>query len=127
MTVTSAVYPGNPYGSPYHYLFWAKGSSTLTSRLLTPILVNARSGKLSAVVRMPWYLRTLEVSRPLHFGDYGGLPLKILWALLDLITIGILISGLYLWIARRNTQSARLDRIVAKHLGDQTRHAQVLP
>jgi uncharacterized iron-regulated membrane protein len=127
MTVTSAVYPGNPYGSPYHYLFWAKGSSTLTSRLLTPILVDARSGKLSAVVRMPWYLRTLEVSRPLHFGDYGGLPLKILWALLDLITIGILISGLYLWIARRNTQSARLNRIVAKHLGDRTQHARVLP
>ncbi len=127
MTVTAMVYPGNPYGSPYHYLFWAKGSSTITSRLLTPILVDARSGKLSAVVAMPWYLRALEVSRPLHFGDYGGLPLKIIWALLDLIAIGILISGLYLWIARRNTRSTRPDRIVAKHLGDATGSAQHLP
>jgi uncharacterized iron-regulated membrane protein len=126
MAVTSAVYPGNPYGSPYHYLFWAKGSSTLTSRLLTPILVDARSGKLTAVVRMPWYLRTLEVSRPLHFGDYGGLPLKILWALLDLLTIVILISGLYLWIARRHTQSARLARIVAIHQGGNAQHASLL-
>jgi uncharacterized iron-regulated membrane protein len=123
MTVTSAVYPGNPYGSPYHYLFWAKGSSTLTSRLLTPILVDARSGQLSAVVGMPWYLRALEVSRPLHFGDYGGLPLKILWALLDLITIVILVSGLYLWIARRKSQAARLARIIAAHQGEQITNA----
>ena len=114
-TVTSIVYPGNPFGSPYHYLFWAKGESTLTSRLLTPILVDARTGALSAVVRMPWYLRALEVSRPLHFGDYGGLTLKILWALLDLITIVVLGSGLYLWIARRQHQSARLARVVAAH------------
>lgn len=114
-TVTSIVYPGNPFGSPYHYLFWAKGDSTLTSRLLTPILVDARTGALSTVVRMPWYLRALEVSRPLHFGDYGGLTLKILWALLDLITIVVLGSGLYLWIARRQHQAARLARVVAAH------------
>jgi uncharacterized iron-regulated membrane protein len=62
---------------------------------------------------MPWYLRALEVSRPLHFGDYGGLPLKILWALLDVITIVILVSGLYLWIARRKSQAVRLARIKA--------------
>ena len=119
MNVTSIVYPGNPYGSPYHYLFWSKGANTLTSRLLTPVLVDARTGQLSAVVKMPWYLRVLEVSRPLHFGDYGGMPLKILWALLDAITIVVLGSGLYLWIARRKHQSERLARIVAAH-GTQT-------
>lgn len=115
MAVTSIVYPGNPFGSPYHYLFWAQGKRTLTSRLLNPVLVDAHTGELSAVVRMPWYLRALEVSRPLHFGDYGGLPLKILWALLDLVTIVVLGSGLYLWIARRRTRDARLERILAAH------------
>src|SRR5690606_34602273 len=38
--------------------------------------------------------------QPLHFGDYGGLPLKALWAALDVITIVVLASGLYLWLAR---------------------------
>jgi uncharacterized iron-regulated membrane protein len=42
----------------------------------------------------------LQVSRPLHFGDYGGLPLKIIWALLDIMTIVVLASGIYLWGAR---------------------------
>jgi hypothetical protein len=26
---------------------------------------------------LPWYLRLVRVSRPLLFGDYGGLPRKI--------------------------------------------------
>jgi uncharacterized iron-regulated membrane protein len=101
MEVVSIVYPGNMYGSPYHYLFWAKGNTALTSRLFSPVLVDARSGKLAAVLEMPFYLRALEVSRPLHFGDYGGTPLKIIWALFDLAAIVVLISGVYLWIVRR--------------------------
>lgn len=115
MRVTSVVFPGNPFGSPRHYLMWARGASTLSSRMFSPILVDPRSGELAAVVKMPWYLKALEVSRPLHFGDYGGLPLKVLWALLDLITIVVLGSGLYLWIARRHTHTARVAKIIDAH------------
>jgi uncharacterized iron-regulated membrane protein len=101
MIVSSIVFPGAGGGSPHHYLLWAHGRTPLTSRLFSPVLVDARSGQLTAVVRMPWYLRALEISRPLHFGDYGGLPLKMLWALLDLVTIVVLGSGLYLWLTKR--------------------------
>ena len=99
--ISSLVFPGSPFGSPQHYLIWTKGNSTLRSRLFNPILVDARDGSLTKVVTMPGYLRALEVSRPLHFGDYGGLPLKIIWTIFDLITIVVLISGFYLWWARR--------------------------
>jgi uncharacterized iron-regulated membrane protein len=101
MTVVSVVYPGNTFGSPYHYLLWAKGNEPFSSRLFNPTLVNARTGGVEAVVRMPFYLRALEVSRPLHFGDYGGWPLKIIWSVFDLLAIVILVSGIYLWIVRR--------------------------
>lgn len=107
MTATSIIFPGSPFGSPYHYVVWTKGRQQLTSRLFSPFLVDARSGKLAANVTMPWYLRALEVSRPLHFGDYGGMPLKIIWALLDIVTIGVLGSGLYLWLARKKSVSYR--------------------
>jgi hypothetical protein len=33
------------------------------------------------------------------FGDYGGMPMQILWALLDIATIIVLNSGLYLWLS----------------------------
>ncbi len=101
MVVTSVVYPGNTFGSPYHYLLWAHGNTPLTSRLFSPVLVDARTGKLAAVVKMPFYLRGLEVCRPLHFGDYGGTPLKVIWALFDIVAIAVLISGIYLWFDRR--------------------------
>jgi uncharacterized iron-regulated membrane protein len=98
---TSIVFPTSRFGSARHYLIWTEGATPLTSRLYTPALVDGESGALAAVIRMPWYLKVLEMSRPLHFGDYAGLPLKILWALLDLCLIVVLGSGLFLWVARR--------------------------
>jgi uncharacterized iron-regulated membrane protein len=102
MIVVSALYPGGAFGSPHHYLLFTQGKTQLTSRLFKPVLIDAHTGALTDIVTMPWYLRALEIARPLHFGDYGGLPLKILWGLLDIVTIILLGSGLYLWIARRS-------------------------
>ena len=73
--------------------------------------MDARTGQVTRTVQLPWYLKALELSRPLHFGDYGGLPLKVLWALLDFVTIIVLGSGLYLWIARRRQRVLRLERL----------------
>ena len=102
-TPTSVVFPNNRIGSPHHYLVWTKGSSPLTSRLFTPVLVDAERGEIAMVVDLPWHLRAIQVSRPLHFGDYGGLPLKAIWAVLDVVTIVVLASGLYLWLSRRRS------------------------
>ncbi len=61
--------------------FGIRASRLSRPRLFTPVLVDVETGQLSTSNGLPWYLRTLEVSRPLHFGDYGGMPLKIIWAL----------------------------------------------
>ena len=94
------------FGTPRHFIVWTKGSTPITSRLFTPVLVDAATAQLTAAKALPWYLRTLQVSRPLHFGDYGGLPLKIIWALLDLATIVVLASGIYLWLGKRRPAGA---------------------
>ncbi|MCQ9156771.1 PepSY-associated TM helix domain-containing protein [Acidomonas methanolica] len=99
--VTGLSFPGAPFGSPVHYVLWTHGATPLRGRLFTPVLVDARTGALTGAYPMPWYLRFLEISRPLHFGDYGGLPLKVLWALLDLVVIAVLVSGVVLWAAKR--------------------------
>ncbi|CAI9121272.1 PepSY-associated TM helix domain-containing protein [Brytella acorum] len=105
MRVTSVIYPGSRFGARSHYLVWTKGKTSLTSRLYTPVLVEALSGRVTAVVPMPWYLRALEVSRPLHFGDYGGTPLKVIWALFDLVVIAVLVSGVVLWAGKRKVDA----------------------
>lgn len=110
MKVTSLMFPDPNDDRPYHYWLWVSGKTHLTERLSTVVLIDARTGKLTSILDMPWYLRALEISRPLHFGDYGGLPLKIIWALLDLVTIVVLGSGLYLWAARPRREKAAAAR-----------------
>lgn len=105
--VSFVAFPGSMFATPRHYAVYLKGDSTLTSRLLHPVLVDTESGALVDVGDPPWFLWALEVSRPLHFGDYGGLPLKILWAGFNLLAIAVLGSGVYLWVARRRRPPAR--------------------
>jgi uncharacterized iron-regulated membrane protein len=116
MQVMSMVYPGNAFGSPYHYLVWTKGNTPLTSQLFSPVLVDAQSGKLAAVVKMPVYLRALELSRPLHFGNYGGTPLKVIWVLFDLVAIVVLVSGVYLWLVRRKFYKDYFEQMAGSEL-----------
>ncbi len=59
------------------------------------------TGEVTDRCELPWYVSGLLLSQPLHFGDYGGLPVKVLWAILDLLTIAALSSGLYLWLKKR--------------------------
>jgi uncharacterized iron-regulated membrane protein len=100
--ITSVTLPtAARFGSPQHLIVWTKGKTPFTARMLAPVLVDAETSEHIVAPQVPWYLRALQVSRPLHFGDYGGLPLKLIWAALDLITIVVLASGIYLWVAKR--------------------------
>ncbi len=113
MKITSVGFPNPKSGRPRNYVIWTRGNTPVTSRLFTPVLIDAGTGQLMAAKELPWYLRALEVSRPLHFGDYGGMPLKIVWALFDVALTGVLFSGLYLWFSRRKTPIEKeLDRLV---------------
>ena len=114
MTPSFVAFPGTIFSSKSHYAVFLKGDTPLTSRLLKPALIDAESGKLTDTRDMPWYVTTLFVSQPLHFGDYGGMPLKILWALLDVITIAVLVTGVYLWLRRRRSGVMSIDRAIAQ-------------
>ncbi|MBR0955866.1 PepSY-associated TM helix domain-containing protein [Bradyrhizobium japonicum] len=111
MTVTTLAFPGSPFSTPTHYAAFLTGDTPLTSRILKPAIIDAASGEVVVVRDMPWYATALFVSQPLHFGDYGGLPLKIIWATLDIVTIFILISGLYLWLAKWRSGRAVVDAV----------------
>ncbi|UAK23245.1 PepSY-associated TM helix domain-containing protein [Sphingomonas nostoxanthinifaciens] len=108
------AFPGTPYSSHRHYGLFLKGATPLTARLLTPVFVDALSGRVAPLRPVPWYMKVMLLAQPLHFGDYGGLAMKLLWALLDLLTIVVLGSGLYLWLGRRAAPAAvRVREITA--------------
>jgi uncharacterized iron-regulated membrane protein len=101
MRVQFVAFPGGAFSSKHHYGVFLQGVTPATKRLLTPALIDAETGHLTAIRRMPWYAQGLLISQPLHFGDYAGLPMKILWALLDIVTIIVICSGLYLWLSKK--------------------------
>jgi uncharacterized iron-regulated membrane protein len=97
------AYPGTLFSSKAHYAVFLRGNTPLTSRMLKPVLIDAETGNVTDSREMPWYVSTLLLSQPLHFGDYGGMPMKIVWTVLDVFTIAVLVTGLYLWLRRRRT------------------------
>jgi len=106
MQVAFVAFPGTPFASPHHYGVFMRGDQAFSSRLYKPVLIDAETGVITDHRDLPWYLTALLVSQPLHFGDYGGGWMKFLWAMLDLATIVVLGSGLYLWIRRGRTAKA---------------------
>jgi len=110
------AFPGTAFSSPHHNTVFLRGNEPFTARLIQPVLVDAKTNEVTAAPPSPWYINTLLVSQPLHFGDYGGRPMQIVWAVLDIATIIVLGSGLYLWLAkpqgatrRRREESAQAD------------------
>jgi uncharacterized iron-regulated membrane protein len=101
MVPSFVAFPGTTFSSKSHYAVFMRGDTPITSRLLKPALIDAETGKLTDSRELPWYVAALLISQPLHFGDYGGMPLKILWAILDVMTIMVLGTGVYLWLRRR--------------------------
>lgn len=96
------AFPGTDFSSSGHFVAFMQGRSAWSSKLLTPLLIDARTSRVVDRRQLPWYVTALLISQPLHFGDYGGLPLKILWALLTVAAILVLGSGLYLWLKRHS-------------------------
>jgi uncharacterized iron-regulated membrane protein len=105
MTLQFVAFPGGAFSTPRHYAIFLHGNTPFTSHLITPALVDAATGEFVGQREMPWYCKALALSQPLHFGNYGGLPLKLLWAALTTLTIVVLASGLYLWMVRRGASA----------------------
>jgi uncharacterized iron-regulated membrane protein len=105
MEIAFIACPGTPFSSSHHFTAFMRGDTPLTSRLLKPVLLDGETAEVADSRALPFYLQTLLLSQPLHFGDYGGMPLKVIWAVLDVMTITVIGSGLYLWLARRRKQA----------------------
>lgn len=101
MSISMMAWPGTLRATPQEFAVLLKGDSPLTSKLSHSVLVSQHGDKVFVAGERPWYVTMLQIAEPLHYGDYGGLPMKVLWSLLDLLTIVVLSSGLYLWFKKK--------------------------
>jgi len=100
LKIAFIAFPGTAFTTEHHYGVFMRGRARLTERLVKPVLVDAVTGEVTTSRAPPWYMNALLLSQPLHFGDYGGVPMQWLWAALDVLTLVVLGSGLYLWLAK---------------------------
>jgi uncharacterized iron-regulated membrane protein len=113
--VNIAVFPGTALSGAHHYAFFMGRESGITSRVFKIAMVAAETGALTVASEAPWYIKLLLVSGPLHFGDYGGRGLQLVWALLGMTSLVLTLGGLYLWWTRRRAGAGSFDAIAEAH------------
>ncbi|MBR0665235.1 PepSY domain-containing protein [Roseomonas hellenica] len=96
-----AIWPGTELSSPRHYTFLMYGAHRYDKALFDVVLVDAETATVAAARPLPLYLKLVVLSGPLHFGDYGGLALKIFWFASAWATLFITGNGAWLWWRRR--------------------------
>ncbi|OEC87786.1 PepSY-associated TM helix domain-containing protein [Acinetobacter sp. YK3] len=104
---TTVFYPKTEYSTQGHYMVLLQGDEGLNEKMLKVALVNAATGQVDTVEELPAYLKAILLSQPLHFGNYGGMPLKILWSLCTLLSLFITLNGAWLWWAKRQQKSLK--------------------
>jgi uncharacterized iron-regulated membrane protein len=104
--IDSVIYPGAEQSTPGHYTVLVAGNEGLDQRMVEAIIVDAMTGDVARVLQVPACLKAILLSQPLHFGDYGGLPLKLLWTLMTWFALFITVNGAWLWWNRRRPGKA---------------------
>lgn len=99
--VTNVIYPGTEYSTQRHYTVLLTGGEGIEQSLFRVLMVDASSGQVATSLEMPLYFKAILLSEPLHFGDYGGLPLKLLWTACTFMAFFITANGAWLWWDRR--------------------------
>lgn len=116
MHPVTVAFPGTVLAAPGYFAVQMEGGTALTSRLKETVLVSARTGDVVVGPPKPLSIITLQLSEPLHFGDYGGLGLKVAWALLDILAVVVLWSGLVLWW-RKHVPARSASHVTPRRVG----------
>lgn len=99
------VYPDTDYSSPATFTVFLYGTKPYNERLFDVGVVDAASGRVLDVRALPLHLVALVVSGPLHFGNYGGMALKVVWLACTWAAMFITGNGAWLWFRRKRSRS----------------------
>ena len=89
-------YPDNEFSLPgtYALLMESKNDKKIA-------FIKSNAELETSVVSLPWYLKALIISEPLHFGNYGGVWLKVFWTIFGLLVGVIPFTGLMNYYLRK--------------------------
>lgn len=108
--ITYVSFPDTEFGIPGHFLFLVNGTDPLTERLSDLVVVNSKTAMLTEIVELPLYLKIVLLSEPLHFGDYGGVFLKVVWAFFTLCSLAVAMFGISSFFMKRRQRKQAAPR-----------------
>lgn len=102
----TATYISLPWEPGKHIQFFGDVGSAnpLLSQYASSVAFDAQTGERTGEydIRSAGVgAKTLDSFRRLHFGDFAGLPSRIIWCVLGLSPLLLAITGLTLWVKRR--------------------------
>jgi uncharacterized iron-regulated membrane protein len=103
-------------GATLDYLLLLKSPTAFGGEVHELAVVEDATARVAEVRELPVYLKTLLLSEPLHFGDYGGLTLKVLWGSFAAICFVMTIVGIWGWFAKRTERRRPLSAKKARRL-----------
>ncbi|MDX5443105.1 MAG: PepSY domain-containing protein [Hymenobacteraceae bacterium] len=103
--VTYLRFPNSPDGA-LSVLGRLQNDPAVYGKFYSGFQINYKTGAVEKVVFVkdaPIYERALTILKPLHFGDYAGLPVKILYCFFGLMPGVLSVSGFFIWRMRGKT------------------------
>lgn len=94
-------FPGTEYGVPGQFLVLMESTTKLSQTLTEILMIDAKTGAITEIVMPPLILKFLLYSEPLHFANYGGMALKIIWAIMTLLSMCVVGLGVSSFVIKR--------------------------
>lgn len=105
--ISFITFPATEFATGSHFVFVVNDKDGWRKYLSEIVLVDGKTGEITEARSLPWYLKAAILSEPLHFGNYGGLPLKFIWMGFGLLGLFLSISGPYLTYLKRKKAGVR--------------------
>ncbi|MBI2424394.1 MAG: PepSY domain-containing protein [Candidatus Hydrogenedentes bacterium] len=96
--VRSVSYPGELQG-PWHYMVFHTQPHSLTSFIPAITLVPVADPQERQVLPIPLWVAAVLISVPFHFGNFGGLGVKVVYCIFGLSAGLLSVSGAYLTLS----------------------------
>ncbi len=111
-----ATYITFPYEKGVQFSIYGdvKSGNPLNSEYASNVSFNRQTGEFISAydIRDASLLNVfLDSFRPLHFGLFGGLTVRIVWCLVGLMPLVLSITGVYMWWLRRGKKQAKRRRL----------------
>lgn len=105
--INNVAYPGGYQGKNY-YLVFHDGPGALSRYIPALSLVPVADTGAAEPLSMPWWVQAIMVCFPLHFGNFAGWELKVVYSALGISSGLLTITGALLTFTRyRNRYRAR--------------------